>query len=585
MKRTLIIFSLVILAAACDFLDPLPDGNVNNDNIRDFPSYIRGLVDKAYALMPTSYISNEYIYLDAATDDAVISSASSPMQKYATGVISPDSNPFEEFWTRDYKGIMYANEFLKDNVGKNTRYLVDKTNNALLQKYLQGDAFALRAWYEFDLLRKFAGRGTDGTLLGVPLVTSPVDVFSADPQSVRRSTYDECVKQILNDCDSALFYLPEANRDWLGFHTTIDGASRWKRFDGLSVKALKAMVCLYWASPAFNPENDLSRWERAAEYAAQVMDFKLVRDGAYGFNPSEKFTWLWPNSMEIVMTSNWDSNSDMEELFYPEGFRGNGSVGATQNLVDAFPMANGYPVTDPRSGYDAANPYSGRDPRFYCTVNYNGRSLVRPSNGKTMYVFDMSENGRDAAGKVGSVLTNYYVRKFVNLEWNLNDDSVNTQPRSVYYFRWAQMCLVFAEAANHVSGPLASLYGYTPKQALGYLRSRTTVEGTPGVGASGDPYLEEVAALGEDAFDALVRNERRIETCFEGERYFDLRRWCGDSWEEVLNVDVIRPVFRNGGVSYETLEKRQFASPYLPLPYYDAKKCSLTQNLGWDSWR
>ncbi len=43
--------------------------------------------------------------------------------------------------------------------------------------------------------------------------------------------------------------------------------------------------------------------------------------------------------------------------------------------------------------------------------------------------------------------------------------------------------------------------------------------------------LTEVAAAGEAAFDALVKNERRIETCFEGMRFYDLRRWTTDLTE------------------------------------------------------
>lgn len=34
----------------------------------------------------------------------------------------------------------------------------------------------------------------------------------------------------------------------------------------------------------------------------------------------------------------------MERAFYPGGFQGNGAMGATQELVDAFGMADGYPV-------------------------------------------------------------------------------------------------------------------------------------------------------------------------------------------------------------------------------------------------
>ena len=43
---------------------------------------------------------------------------------------------------------------------------------------------------------------------------------------------------------------------------------------------------------------------------------------------------------------------------------GKGRVNPTQNLVDAFPMANGYPINDVHSAYDPANPYANRDPRL-----------------------------------------------------------------------------------------------------------------------------------------------------------------------------------------------------------------------------
>ena len=65
--------------------------------------------------------------------------------------------------------------------------------------------------------------------------------------------------------------------------------------------------------------------------------------------------------------------------------------------------------------------------------------------------------------------------------------------------------------------------------AIQYLRARQTPEGedgiSPAVPGAADPYLTEVAAAGQAAFDALIKNERRVETCFEGLRFFDLRRW------------------------------------------------------------
>lgn len=181
MKKLLIVLSAALPFAGCsDFLDPMPNGHYTDRNLLDYPSMIRGFVEKSYDLLPTSYSGGEYVYLDGATDDVVITAQTNAMRRFAVGSGTPASDPFKTYWIRDYKGIMYANKFLDDFLGLNTRYMIDNEQNLRVQRSLQGDAYALRAWYQLDLLRKWGGRGTDGRLLGFPIVTRPVDVFSAD---------------------------------------------------------------------------------------------------------------------------------------------------------------------------------------------------------------------------------------------------------------------------------------------------------------------------------------------------------------------------------------------------------------------
>ena len=45
--------------------------------------------------------------------------------------------------------------FLENNIGLNTHYLLDPESDEALRISLQGDAYALRAWYHYDLLRVF----------------------------------------------------------------------------------------------------------------------------------------------------------------------------------------------------------------------------------------------------------------------------------------------------------------------------------------------------------------------------------------------------------------------------------------------
>jgi hypothetical protein len=147
------------------------------------------------------------------------------------------------------------------------------------------------------------------------------------------------------------------------------------------------------------------------------------------------------------------------------------------------------------------------------------------------------------------------------------------------------MVLNFAEAANHVVGPDdISKYGISAKQAITYLRNRKTYDNANGF--SVDPYLDEVAA-DKTLFNNFIKNERRIETCFEGMRFYDLRRWSTDT--DILNNPVhgVNIVKNGGSASYTQIEvePRVFNSAYMPIPYNEMLKNSrMIQNEGWNSW-
>jgi hypothetical protein len=296
----------------------------------------------------------------------------------------------------------------------------------------------------------------------------------------------------------------------------------------------------------------------------------------------------------------------MERLFYPGGFQGTASVGATQELVDAFPMANGRPITDPLSGYNPATPYVGRDPRFYSNIFYNTAIAKKNNTGVNMYTFENWNEpapGKDAAGtKSDNTRTNYSIKKYVYMGWNPTDPSPASVTHSKFLIRHTHMLLIFAEAANKVVGPLDAVkYGMSARTAIQYLRSRKTYDNVNGLCAAAppavptaaqDPYLLNTAAAGAAAFDALIRNERRIETCFEGMRFYDLRRWTTDAdWEAVINASVhgayitqVTPTTFTYNLNY-VVEERKFPSPYNPIPYSEILRMSnLIQNEGWPSW-
>lgn len=593
---------LVLLASCVDYLEPYPQGNKDSENLWDYSENINGLIGWCYDNMNSNrnYNDNEGAYLDGATDDAVLTRSTDAMRRLALNTITTGQDPFQTYWDRDYRAIRNCNLFLKDRRGYNTRYIITPQYNVLIRNRLQGEAFALRAWHQWDLLQKWGGKGTNGDMLGFPIVTDVIGLN--DNMNIPRNTYDQCVAQIIADCDSAYKYLPIAHRDFLVPVTAeraYKGGKYWGRFDGISMRALKAMVYLTWASPRFNPGNLKARWDSAAYNAKKVIDFKLTVDNnntmGTGFAPATGVTWTNPNFPGIVISSRYNTNNDViERMFYPGGFQGDGRIGATQELVDAFGMANGYPISHPSSGYDATKPYLNRDPRFYTIIFYNTAQAKKNNTGALMYTFEnWSNGGKDAAGvSQNNSLTNYHIKKFVSMGLNWSDASVTRAAHSKFFIRWAHMVLAFAEAANHVTGnPNTALYGLSPKAAVAYLRTRKTYDNTNGLSAT-DPYLTEVANAGETAFDAFVKNERRIETCFEGMRFYDLRRWTTDAnWQTVINKPVHgAKITKNADNSFTydlnfEIEPRLFQSPYLPIPYNEMlRNSALIQNEGWANW-
>lgn len=597
--KVFFLFGLLSLAAvSCDFLDPLPDGSYNEDNYMDYHKIIRGFVDKAYSLRPGDYFATEFIGLDAGTDNSVYSDLTAAMREFSLGDGKMTSNPFASIWSRDYQGINYCNMFLKDRIGLNTQYLLDPESNRVLARSLHGDAYALRAWFYYDLLKTFGGVATDGNLMGVPIRTEQTDVTDLDYSEITRATFDETVAQILRDCDSAQVYLPYNNRDYPDdpvYSTAISGSARYRTFDQVSIDGLRAMVYLLWASPAFNPEGDLSRYQEAARYSANVIKHKLEVEStlAGGFNPKEGFSWHNLNSPEVInISTSFLQNATVEEGFYPAGFRGKAKFGASQDLVNAFPGANGYPITDHRSQYDPFDPYKNRDPRLYATIFHNGSKVRRITNSELMYTFEISDDaGKDAPDQTSSSPTGYYIKKFIYLGWNPYDSDVIKAYRSVFFMRWEQMCLIFAEAASKAGSPTDETYGLSARQALAYLRSRPTTDGEPGVGALADPYLDECASS-PALFEALVKNEWRITTCFEGMHFYNLRRWTASQDDlSAINVDVhgvrITGNLIDGYVyDYPVIERKNYPSLWVPLPYLEVRRCpDLLQNKGWESWR
>lgn len=599
-KKLIYIFSTIILSA-CTFLDAPPSGDYTDENIFDYPKIVRGFIDHGYDALCKHYVTFYYTKGDCVTDIGVLRDPTHPMRRMSHGTMDyvESYGDLYMIWNDCYQGIRYANMFLKDDKGLNTRFYEDLYSSEVYARTLQGDAYALRAWHHYMLLRQFGGMAENGQMMGVPIMTEPADGPTMNEVPAKRNTFDECVEQILRDCDSALVYLPLANKDFLretNETTVCTGSIRHRKLDRVSVTALKAFVYLAWASPAFCKDQAKARerYDNAAKCAYEVFHHKMTKEYYKnikgGYDPEANFLWSDSDSPEILFVSQGYYASIVERTFYPSGFGGFVDCAPTQEMVDSYPMANGYPITDPRSGYDPDHPYDNRDPRFYCDIHFDRSQIIRGITGEPMYTFEIADNGKDAIGQEGTTSpTGYYIKKFTYNNYNPYDINIDDGYKSVFYMRVNHMLAIFAEAANMVVGPLDSeRYGMSAKEALGIIRRKTTYEGVPGLGAKGDPYLDECAAAGRETFDKLVREERKVEFCWEGLRGFDLRRW-GDleTWNKPVHG--VRITTREDGskvYEHPEVDYRAFPSLWFPISYKEMRRSgTMIQNEGWEDFR
>lgn len=590
MKKIFILAFLLPLFTACeDMIETYPYGQIDNEMMPGYPNIVKGLVGYAYEQIPRGYRDIQGNRLDCLTDDAVITSVTSNEYRFATGTANSSQNPFSSIWTSHYKAIANLNQFLKDDMGFKTRYYYDEEKDIKYRRLLKGEAFGMRAYLQWTLLKYWGGRGIDsGELLGFPIITDRINV-ETEQKDLKRNTYAECVKQIHDDCDSAMVYLPEAHRDFLldeedKNYTDILGTCNWGRVDDMTMYSILADMYLTYASPLFNPEEDNERWLKAAQYAYKVIKFKLETDGrvSNGFNPDNAVDWFDPISPNAIFISRRLSNGNSsahEADFYPGGvkgtFNGNGVLGATQDLVDAYPMADGYPKGEGSMTYNESNPYENRDKRLENTIFYPG------STTNFGYTFETWIGGKDQPGLPKVSRSGYHIKKMVYPNLKPTDATLKTAPHCKFFYRWENMLLIFAEAANEYAttptSPIPGCDDLTAKEALSYIRK---------LYFDTDGYLEE-AAQDKTKFQQLVHNERRLELCFEGVRFFDLRRWNTDVSAINKPIHQVEVTNNNGVKTYTTkeLDYRNYPSLYLPIPVDEILRTeNMEQNEGWDAW-
>lgn len=585
MKKIITICAFAACLTGCDDLfEPAIENNLGLEYMYENSQYAEGILANAYTCIPCA----GYSFNDVATDDAVSNDAENSWRKIASGMWTANNNPADR-WTSCRSAIQYINLFLA-NADK-VKWAKDEVVAQMFCDREKAEAYGLRAMYMYYLLEAHAGYTEDGVLMGVPILTEPEAAGSNF--NVPRSTFVDCMKALKEDARWALEGLPWEYGDAAemqrlsakyagadqGKVTRVFGANFIGRMSGKVVEAFVAKADLLAASPAYSDQSGVD-WKTAAASAAKVLNHI---GGVDGMDPTG---WTWycnvddieklsptESPAEILWRGERAKSLSLEEDNFPPTLYGNGRINPTQNLVDAFPMLNGYPVSHLSGEYDENLPYANRDPRLEAYILYNGCKAGN-TNKEIFTAADGTTN--DALNKVvgRSTRTGYYLRKLLRQDISLDPNAKADQYHYTPRIRYTEIFLAYAEAANQAYGPQdKGGNGYSAYDVVKKLRHRA------GIGRdNGDAYLESIkndqAKMAE-----LIRNERRIELCFEGFRFWDLRRWKSNLTETAKGMNI-------SGTRYTPMEvdKRSFSEYmyYGPIPYSEVLKYDeLKQNQGW----
>jgi len=457
-------------------------------------------------------------------------------------IITQDDGEYGN-WSGAYQAIRHCNVAI-ENISKSS-FGTTLVDGVTLKDRMIGEVHFLRAYIYFRLTSYYGG---------VPIIKNVYGLN--DSFKIAQNSYADCIKFVVSDLDSAANLLP-----------IVESGDNDGRATKGAALALKSRVLLYSASDLHNPQKNNSvtngfphpellgytdgdptaRWQAAKDAAKAVIDMGIY--SLYKPNPASA------NEATQNYGDLFTSTKSVEDIFVkyssastgggisgwgnaPNGWYGNGGVGAINDLVDAYDMADGSKFSRSIPA-EAAQPYINRDPRLYATVLFEGNKYrQRPAD---LIVYDPAGVGQFGTWQKWDNSTNqmYLVygldtRNSIANSWNGNecaatmlkflnksvDIQKSNQDLTLRWIRYGEVLLNYAEACIEL-GQDGEARTY-----INMIRQRAFM---PDVTSSGATLLAD------------YRSERRIEMAYEDQRFFDVRRWMigSDAYHDVHGVQIV----------------------------------------------
>lgn len=575
MKKRSGLFIGIVLLSSCNYLDVVPDNVATIDYAFNMRSSAETYLFTCYSWLPShanmysqnpSFTAGDEMWTHNLATTLFSEFIPSHIARGEQNVVEP----YVDYWSGQrggvplWRAIRECNIFL-ENIGKvsdMTDY--EKTRWSAEVKFL-------KAYYHFWLLRMYGP---------IPIMREnlPISAGVDEVRSIVREPVDEVFAYIVQLLDEAAADLP----DVVPFE--VQELGRITRPIALSMKA-KALVTAAsplfngntnYANykhadgrPLFNPNPDPAKWEQAVAACREAieachavgMDLYYYTTGPFSNEVSD--TTRTEMSIRNAVTQRWNVETiwanpnsratAIQNHSTPALFReqpGSGCLSPTIKMAEAFYSSNGVPINEDKT-WNYANRMSlrtvtpeynlflkegetvpqlhfDREPRFYASLGFDGGRWYGEGRYRdTENIYVEGRQGGTASGHVyWFSITGYWPKKLVNFQ------NVHTSvQRSVEAYPWpvmrlADLYLLYAEALNEANGPSDEVCHY-----LDLIRTRA---GLRGVKESWDNYSTNPGKYtSQNGLRDIIHQERTVELAFEGQRFWDLRRW--KKAETVLN--------------------------------------------------
>lgn len=483
------------------------------------------------------------------------------------------SAPYGNDWSGLYEGIRCCNMMIE-----NAKKVPDLPDWEATQWI--AEAKVLKAYYHFHLMRKWGP---------IPLIKEnlPIDA-PIDEVRVYRDPIDSCFNYVLQLLDESITDLPftTQSRDELGRITkpvaaalrakvAVFAASPLFNNNADQATAVDNRGIRLFATNK-SEEEVKARWSHAMDACKAAIDIceeanmKLYYyDGNLRVNDSihvelnlrnaitEKWNTevIWGNTHTGKGANDYIqkcASPNLQWSDYPDNSTLWSNIQAPYKVAEEFYTRNGLPIkndkswagVDPltlrdgdhanrwyiRQNYTTVEFNFNRESRFYAWLGFDGgqwygqKSAMNDPLPNDLFWIACRVGGNQAKkGYDWGPVTGYFLKKYVHYQ---NRQTSASGYSSVYYpwaiLRLADLYLLYAEAINEAEGPNGA-HSNDMFEYINQVRERANI---PDVKTAWDRYSNAPGKYTTHVgMREIIHRERLIELSFEGQRFWDLRRW------------------------------------------------------------